>query len=99
MNRSQRKRGELGVLPESRARIVAVLFIDGVVECIDELVAAVPMSRLFAVPAVVVAIAPFHSMIQPLTGAPRAEVKRTAWHQGCPVGLSDLRVLSVSYYG
>src|SRR4051794_20818973 len=45
------------------------------------------------------AVAPFHSMIQPLVGAPRAEVKRTAWHRGCPVPLSYLRLLSVSYYG
>ncbi len=41
---------------------------------------------------------PFHWLAQPLTGVPRAEVKRS-WHQGCPVALSDLRVLSVSYVG
>ena len=57
------------------------------------------MRRLLAVPAVVVALVPFHSLIQPLTGAPRAEVSRSAWHQGCPVALSDLSVLTVSYVG
>jgi hypothetical protein len=55
--------------------------------------------RFFALPAVVVALAPFHSLIQPLVGGARAEVKRSAWHRGCPVALSDLRVLTVSYDG
>ncbi|MBV9943859.1 MAG: M15 family metallopeptidase [Solirubrobacterales bacterium] len=57
------------------------------------------MRQLLVLPAVVVALAPFHSVTQPLSGAPRAEVKRSAWHQGCPVALSDLRVLTVSYVG
>jgi hypothetical protein len=58
------------------------------------------MTRLFAVPLLAVALAPaFHSYVQPLSGAARAEVKRTAWHRGCPVPLSGLRVLTVSYYG
>jgi D-alanyl-D-alanine carboxypeptidase len=55
--------------------------------------------RLFAGSAVVVALAPFQFAIQPLAGATRAEVKRSAWHQGCPVALSDLRLLTVSYVG
>lgn len=55
--------------------------------------------RLFAISAAVVALAPFHSLIQPLTGASRAEVRHSAWHPGCPVALSDLRVLTVSYVG
>jgi hypothetical protein len=54
---------------------------------------------LFAAIAVVAALAPFQSVIQPLAGASRAEVERSAWHQGCPVALSDLRLLSVSYVG
>jgi hypothetical protein len=57
------------------------------------------MRRLLAGPAAVLAFAPFHSLVQPLAGVPRAEVARTAWHQGCPVGLSDLSVLTVSYFG
>lgn len=57
------------------------------------------MSRLFALPAALAALAPFHWLAQPLMGLPRAEVKRSAWHQGCPVALSNLRVLSVSTVG
>jgi D-alanyl-D-alanine carboxypeptidase len=55
--------------------------------------------RLFALPAAIAVLAPFHSLVQPLTGAPRAEVKRSVWHRGCPVALADLRVLTVSYVG
>ncbi len=43
--------------------------------------------------------APFHSLIQMLSGPARTEVKRTAWHSGCPVPLSSLRLLTVSYHG
>ncbi len=57
------------------------------------------MRRVFAVSAAVVVLAPFHSLIQPLTGTPRAEVKRSAWHRGCPAALSALSVLTVSYVG
>jgi hypothetical protein len=56
------------------------------------------VTRRFAVPVLAVALAPFHSLIQPLSGPAKAEVKRAAWHRGCPVSLSDLRVLTVSYY-
>jgi D-alanyl-D-alanine carboxypeptidase len=59
----------------------------------------VALMRLFAAPVVVLAVAPFHWLIQPLTGPARAEVKRVAWQSGCPVPLSELRVLTVSYYG
>ena len=45
------------------------------------------------------AVSPFHSSIQPLPAAVRAGVRATAWHPGCPVPLSDLRVLTVSYRG
>ena len=57
------------------------------------------MRRVLAVPIAVFALAPFHSVIAPLTGSSRTEVKRSAWHAGCPVGLSALRVLTVSYVG
>jgi D-alanyl-D-alanine carboxypeptidase len=57
------------------------------------------VTRFFALSAAVVALGPFHSLIAPLTGASKGEVKRSAWHQGCPVGLSDLRVVTVSYVG
>ncbi len=57
------------------------------------------MRRFLAGPAAVVALVPFHALVQPLTGLSRAAVKRSAWHQGCPVSLSDLRLLTVSYVG
>jgi hypothetical protein len=44
-------------------------------------------------------LAPFDSLIQPLSGPTRAEVRHHAWHRGCPVPLSQLRVLTVSYVG
>jgi hypothetical protein len=55
--------------------------------------------RYLAVTAAAVGLPPFDAVIQPLTGASRAEVKRSAWHPGCPVALSDLRLLTVSYVG
>jgi hypothetical protein len=42
----------------------------------------------------------FHSSIQPLSPALKKELKSGGfWHQGCPVSLSGLRVLTVSYRG
>ena len=57
------------------------------------------MTRLFATSLLALSVAPFHAAILPLAGPARAEVKRAAWHPGCPVPLSDLRLLSVSYRG
>jgi hypothetical protein len=56
--------------------------------------------RLLALPLVVLATTPFHSSIQPLSPKVRADIKRSgAWHQGCPVPFSGLRVLTVTYRG
>lgn len=62
--------------------------------------------RLLAVPVTVFALhaAPkpptFHGSVQRLSPALRAElVKNHLWHRGCPVGLSSLRLLTVSYHG
>jgi hypothetical protein len=41
----------------------------------------------------------FHSTIKPLPAPVRSEVKARAWHAGCPVPLSGLRLLTVSYWG
>jgi hypothetical protein len=42
----------------------------------------------------------FHSSIQPLSAPLKAELKHNGfWHSGCPVSLSSLRVLTVSYRG
>jgi hypothetical protein len=45
------------------------------------------------------AVSPLHSSIQPLSAPVRAEVRAAAWHRGCPVPLSDVRLLTVSYRG
>jgi len=54
------------------------------------------MMRLLAVPFVVLA---FQSSIQPLSAPLRAELDGPAWRPGCPVALSQLRVLSVAHWG
>jgi hypothetical protein len=56
--------------------------------------------RVIALPVLVLAIAPFHSSIKPLSAPVRTELKKEGfWHKGCPVELSGLRLLSVSYRG
>jgi hypothetical protein len=60
--------------------------------------------RIAVISAVVSAIAPvqasFHSSIKPVPASTQAMVKKGgAWHKGCPVGFSDLRVLTVTYRG
>jgi hypothetical protein len=59
--------------------------------------------RLAVIAAVVSALNPaasFHSSVKPLTNAQKTMLKKGgAWHKGCPVGFSDLRVLTVTYRG
>jgi hypothetical protein len=56
--------------------------------------------RLLALPLVLFAFHPFQSSIKPLPAPVRAELKSGGfWHQGCPVSLSQLRVLTVTYRG
>jgi hypothetical protein len=55
--------------------------------------------RLLALPLAVLSLAGFQSDIKPLPTAVRSEVKARAWHPGCPVPLSDLRLLTVTYWG
>jgi hypothetical protein len=51
-------------------------------------------------PAVLLALAPFHSSVRPLPQPMRAQLEqRGFWHRGCPVALSDLRLLTVSHRG
>src|SRR4051794_10631938 len=46
------------------------------------------------------AFTPFHSHIKPLTNGQKTMLKKGgAYHTGCPVGLNDLRVLTVTYRG
>ena len=52
------------------------------------------------VTAIISALAPFHSSVKPLPNSVKTELKKGGyWHKGCPVGLSDLRVLRVTYRG
>jgi hypothetical protein len=56
--------------------------------------------RLLALPAVLLGLAPFHSSVQPLPRPVQAQLKDGGfWHRGCPVALSDLRLLTVTYRG
>jgi hypothetical protein len=41
----------------------------------------------------------FHTSTKPLPAPVRSEVKARAWHAGCPVPLSGLRLLTVDYWG
>ena len=57
------------------------------------------MLRLLALPLVLVAATPFASSIEPIP--PKLEtslIKTSSWRPGCPVGLSDLRVLTVRHW-
>ena len=63
--------------------------------------------RLAVIAAVISALAApsqslpkFHSSIKPLSSSLQGELqKRHYWHKGCPVSLSDLRVLTVTHRG
>ena len=56
--------------------------------------------RALALPALLLALHPFHSSIKPVSPKVQAMIKNSgAWHRGCPVGFNDLRVLSVTYVG
>ena len=52
--------------------------------------------RLLALPLTLLA---FHTSVQPLPAPLRADLKGTYWHKGCPVALSDLRLLTVTHWG
>ncbi len=47
----------------------------------------------------VLALVPFQASIKRLPAPVRSEVGARAWHSGCPVPLSGLRLLTVSYWG
>jgi D-alanyl-D-alanine carboxypeptidase len=54
--------------------------------------------RVVALPAVLLALVPYQSSIELLPRSMKAQLKaRGFWHQGCPVPLSDLRLLTVSH--
>lgn len=41
----------------------------------------------------------FHASIRPLSAPERSQLNGNVWHSGCPVSLSQLRLLAVSYWG
>jgi hypothetical protein len=52
------------------------------------------------VTALISALAPFHSSIKPLPSSVKTTlVKGHYWHRGCPVALSELRLLTVTHRG
>jgi hypothetical protein len=55
--------------------------------------------RLAIAPLVAIGVASFHSTIRPLSAPIRTELRGGFWHQGCPVPLAQLRVLTVTYWG
>jgi hypothetical protein len=55
---------------------------------------------VLAVPAVLLAFAPFHASGERLPPPVRAQLKAEGfWRASCPVGLDDLRLLTVSHWG
>ena len=57
------------------------------------------MIRLLALPLVVLAVAPLGSTIRPLPEPLRENLEDRFWRPGCPVPLSQLRLLTVSHWG
>jgi D-alanyl-D-alanine carboxypeptidase len=55
---------------------------------------------LIAVLVLAAALAPgFHARVQPIPPAMRGQMTGVSWHPGCPVGLSDLRLITLTYRG
>src|ERR671929_659569 len=55
--------------------------------------------RMLAASLALVALQGFHATIKPLPSPVRSELSGRFWHPGCPVPLSGLRLLTVSYWG
>jgi hypothetical protein len=49
--------------------------------------------------AVTVLLSGYHARVQPIPPAIRAQMTGVSWHPGCPVGLSDLRLITLTYRG
>jgi hypothetical protein len=41
----------------------------------------------------------YHARVQPIPPAMRSQMSGVSWHSGCPVGLSDLRLITLTYRG
>jgi D-alanyl-D-alanine carboxypeptidase len=49
---------------------------------------------------VAAALAPgFHASAQPIPAAMRVQMTGVSWHAGCPVGLGELRLITLTYRG
>ncbi len=57
------------------------------------------MLRLLAVPLALVALHGFDSEAKPLPAPLRASLEGRFWQPGCPVPMSDLRLLTVTHWG
>ena len=58
------------------------------------------MLGFVALPAVLLALAPAHASSEPLPQPVRTQLRAEGfWRAGCPVGLSDLRLLTVRHWG
>jgi D-alanyl-D-alanine carboxypeptidase len=56
--------------------------------------------RLLTLPAIALAPVGFHSSITTLPPPAQKTIEKEGfWHRGCPVGMSDLRLLTVTYHG
>ena len=45
------------------------------------------------------ALPPYHAQVAPLSAAQRAAMTPSVWRPGCPVGLSELRRVTLTYVG
>jgi hypothetical protein len=55
--------------------------------------------RVLALPLVVVAVQPYSSSVRALPAPLKANLEARFWQPGCPVPLSQLRLLTVSHWG
>ncbi len=61
---------------------------------------AAGMARYYAVTALLLALGPFQWSAQPVPQSRKSQLKeRGFWKRGCPVGLGDLRLLTVRHVG
>jgi hypothetical protein len=57
------------------------------------------VAALWASPAVAADSPRFSATVRPPTAAERAAMTPSVWRPGCPVGLSDLRVVTMTHWG
>ena len=55
--------------------------------------------KLIAALAVLLSAPAFHGRAEPLDSVTRERMTGVSWHAGCPVGLSELRLLTVDHWG